>query len=70
MHAIHPDPLRLLLAAAAALVLMLAALAMPPVAGELSLGSGGDEAASPAPVTAPLQGEPRWVRDPLSPPRL
>jgi hypothetical protein len=70
MHAIHPDPRRLLAAAGAALALMLGALALPPVAGDLDLRLGGGPAADdPAPAlvrTAP--SEPRWVADPLSPP--
>jgi len=71
MHAIHPDPIRLLVAAAAALVLTLAALAAPATLGELDLGRGGGQAtsAAPAAATEPRTGaEPRWVRDPLSPP--
>jgi hypothetical protein len=70
MHAIHPDPLRMLVAAAAALVLTIALLAMPPAIGELDLGLGGGTTAA-EPVLAPASTtQPRWVSDPLTPPSL
>jgi hypothetical protein len=70
MHTIHPDPLRLLVTAAAALVLTIALLAMPPAIGELDLGLGGGTSAA-EPAAAPAsQSVPRWVSEPLTPPSL
>ena len=71
MHAIHPDPLRMLVAAAAALVLTIALLATPPAIGELDLGpGGGTTAAEPAAAAPASQSTPRWVSDPLTPPSV
>ena len=74
MHAIQPDPRRLLAAVGAALVLTVAALALPTAAGDLDVRlGGGPRAAEPAraPVVArPAPAPPRWVADPLSPPGL
>lgn len=71
MHAIHPDPLRMLVAAAAALVLTIALLAMPPSIGELDLGlGGGTTAAEPAAAAPASHTTPRWVSDPLAPPSV
>ena len=71
MHA-HPDPRRLLAAAAAAFALMLAALVLPSATADLDLrvGGSGPEAspdAAPA-VTRPAPSQPRWLADPMSPP--
>ena len=72
MYAIHPDFRRLLAAACAALVLTVAALVVPPAAGELDLRLGGGSETAPAAPAAPVvRGEPsqpRWLADPLSPP--
>ncbi len=72
MHAIHHDPRRLLAVAAAALALTIATLALPSVAGDLDLSSGGGSQAAPAAPaevrSAPAQ--PRWVADPLTPPSV
>jgi hypothetical protein len=71
MHAIHPDPHRLMVAAAAALLLIVAVLALAPAAGDLDLRLGGSPAASgqPAPVTVrSTPSQPRWVAHPLTPP--
>jgi hypothetical protein len=73
MHT-QPDPRRLIAAAAAAFALMLGALVLPPVTAELdvSLGGAGPQAASDAAPAdpRPAQSQPRWLTDPLSPPRL
>jgi hypothetical protein len=71
VHAIHPDFRRLVAAAGAAFLLTVAALVVPPAAGELELGlGGGSEAATgtAAPVVRAEPAQPRWVGDPLSPP--
>ncbi len=70
MHAIHPDPLRMLVAAAAALALTIALLAMPPAIGELSLGTGGQATTAEPVAAATSQTTPRWVSDPLTPPPI
>ena len=72
MHAFHPDLRGLLAAACATLLLMIAALTLPPAAGEFDLGLGGGSEAAPGAaspvVVRPATSEPRWVTAPLSPP--
>jgi hypothetical protein len=71
VHVIHPDFRRLLGAACAAFVLMVAALALAPAAGELDLRFGGDSrsaSGAPAQAVRAEPSQPRWLADPLSPP--
>jgi hypothetical protein len=72
VHAFHPDIRRLLAAAGAALLLMIAALTLPTAVGEVDLGLGGGSAAAPGAagpvVVRQASSQPRWVADPLSPP--
>jgi hypothetical protein len=72
VHAFHPDLRRLLVAAGAACLLMLAALTLTTAAGELELRRDGGSEAAPATASAPTvrraPAQPRWVARPLSPP--